>query len=184
MVTQANFIDYTWKLTRQATVDYFRPLISLPSWLGTLRQKRDIESNGRVAPLKEQEIYGKPSIEVKERSVKKTLVEAEREARELVNAWSVGAAAVGWVPGSMLALVGVDAKLVKDVAKAFGIDSYSIEEVSAVVGAVVVGKVIAAETLSLFPGVGWLAKSGIAAVVIKSAGEAMIQHFKPKSPYA
>lgn len=112
----------------------------------------------------------------------KTLQEAEQEARAIVNGWSVGAAAIGWIPGSMFALMGVDAKLTNDVAKAFQVTSYSIEEVTASVGAAVTGKVIAGEALSLFPGLGWIAKSGVAGAVTKGVGETLIRYFRERSP--
>jgi uncharacterized protein (DUF697 family) len=114
----------------------------------------------------------------------KTLLEAEQEARKIVNAWAVGAVAVGWIPGSMLALMGVDVKLVNDVSKAFGVENYSIEELTAAIGAAVTGKVIAGETLSLFPGLGWVAKSFVAGAVTKGVGETIIRYFKARSAYA
>ncbi len=113
----------------------------------------------------------------------KKLAQAESEARKVLNLWSAGAAAIGWVPGSMLALAAADVKIVKDVAKAFGVEHYSVEEVTAAVGASVAGKIIAGEALSLFPGFGWAVKSGVAAAVTKTMGETMISYFKRRSPY-
>ena len=113
-----------------------------------------------------------------------SLYEAEEHARNIVNAWAVGATAIGWVPGSMLALMGVDVKLVNDVAKAFGVETYSVEEISTAIGAGVTGKVIAGETLSLFPGLGWVAKSLVAGGVTKGIGEVIIKYMKARSPYS
>lgn len=113
----------------------------------------------------------------------RSLYEAEREARSIVNAWSVGAAGVGWIPGSMLILAGADMELVKDVAKAFGVQSYSFEEVSAAIGASVTGKIVAGEALSLFPGLGWVAKSAVAGSVTKAVGEVIINYMRSRSPY-
>ena len=107
--------------------------------------------------------------------------EAETEARRVVNTWAVAAAGVGWIPGSMLALGALDAKLVGDVAKAYHVQSYSIESVVAAVGASVSGK-LAAELLSLVPVFGWLAKSGVAASVTKALGEALIAYMRERSP--
>ena len=112
----------------------------------------------------------------------KSIGDAEKEARKIVNAWAIGATAVGWIPGSMFALMGVDAKLVNDVSKAFGVENYSVEEIAAAVGAATTGKIIAGEALSLFPGLGWIAKSGVAGAVTKGVGEAIIKYFKARSP--
>lgn len=110
--------------------------------------------------------------------------DAEREARSVVNVWTAGAAAVGWVPGSMLVLAGMDAKVVHDVAKAFDVRSYSVEEVASVIGASVTGKVIAGELLTLFPGIGWAIKSVVAAGITKGLGEALISYFRDRSRLA
>lgn len=117
------------------------------------------------------------------RTISKSLYEAEKEARSKVNTWVAGAAAIGWVPGSMYLLSGVDAKLVNDIAKAFGVECYSTQELAAAVGASVTGKIVAGELLSLLPGWGWAVKSGVAAGVTKAAGEAIISYFKKRSPY-
>lgn len=113
----------------------------------------------------------------------KSLSAAEAEARSIVNRWSVGAAAVGWVPGSMLALAAADVKIVKDVAAAFGVQAFHIDEVTAALGASVAGKVIAGELLSLIPVAGWAIKSGVAAGITKTMGETLIAYFRDRSPY-
>lgn len=113
-----------------------------------------------------------------------TKEQAEREARNVVHAWTAGAALVGWIPGSMLALSALDAKVVHDVAKAFAVKSYKVEEVGAAIGASVTGKLVAGELLTLFPGIGWAVKSAIAGGVTKALGEALIAHFRVRSPLA
>ncbi len=113
----------------------------------------------------------------------RSLEQAEAEARRIVNGWTAGAAAIGWVPGSMLMLAAADVKLVNDVAKAFGVQTYSIEEVTAAVGATITGKVVAGELLSFLPGLGWAIKSAVASGVTKAMGEAVLQYFKGRSPY-
>jgi len=110
-----------------------------------------------------------------------SLTIAEAEARRIVNAWTAGAAAVGWVPGSMLVLAGMDAKVVHDVARAFDVKSYSVEEVGAAIGASVTGKIVAGELLTLFPGLGWALKSVVAAGITKGLGEALIAYFRQRS---
>jgi uncharacterized protein (DUF697 family) len=109
---------------------------------------------------------------------------AEREARRLVNRWAAAAAGIGWAPVSSLALAALDAKLVNDVAKAFDVKSYKLEEVTAAVGASVAGKLVATEALSIFPGVGWALKAAVAGVVTKMTGEALITYFRHRSAIA
>lgn len=111
----------------------------------------------------------------------KSLAEAEREARSLVNKWTLAAGAIGVVPGSTLFLAGADVKIIHDVAKAFEVETYTVEEVLAVIGASVAGKTAADVGLSMLPGIGWLIKGGIAAATTKAAGEIMIRYFKAKS---
>jgi uncharacterized protein (DUF697 family) len=83
----------------------------------------------------------------------------------------------------MLALAAADVKIVNDVAKAFGVTNFSIEEVTAAIGASVTGKVVAGELLSFFPGLGWIAKSAVAGSVTKAVGEIIVRYFKERSPY-
>jgi uncharacterized protein (DUF697 family) len=83
----------------------------------------------------------------------------------------------------MFALAAADVKIVKDIAKAFGVDAYSIEEIGAAVGATATGKIAAGELLSFIPVFGWAVKSAVAASVTKAMGETMISYFKKKSPY-
>lgn len=46
-----------------------------------------------------------------------TLKSAERTARTIVNKWSAGAVAVGWIPGSTLALGAADYAMIQQVAE-------------------------------------------------------------------
>lgn len=111
----------------------------------------------------------------------RTKADAIREARRVVNAWTAGAAALGWVPGSMLVLSAMDAKVVHDVAHAFDVKSYTVEGVGAAIGASVTGKIVAGELLTLFPGVGWALKSVVAGAVTKGLGEALIAYFAERT---
>lgn len=112
-----------------------------------------------------------------------TLNDAERQARNIVNGWSAAAVGIGWIPGSMFALAAADAKIVNDVAKAFGVINYSIEEITVAIGASVTGKVVAGELLSFLPGLGWIVKSAVAGAVTRGVGEIIIRYFKERSPY-
>lgn len=100
-----------------------------------------------------------------------------------VNAWTAGATAVGWVPGSMLALAAADLKICKEVAECFGVTHWSAEAVTAAIGASITGKIVAGEALSLIPGFGWAVKSVVAGGVTKGVGEAIIAYFREQSDY-
>jgi uncharacterized protein (DUF697 family) len=113
----------------------------------------------------------------------KSLVQAEAEARARVNAWTAGAVAVGWVPGSMFALAAADVEICREVADCFGIKHWRAESVSASIGASLAGKVVAGELLSFIPVFGWAIKAGVAGSLTKLVGEAIIKYFKGQSPY-
>jgi uncharacterized protein (DUF697 family) len=110
-----------------------------------------------------------------------TLAAAEDRAREVVNLWAAGAAAVGWIPGSTLFLAGGDVKLVNDIAAIFEVRGVSAESVIAAVGASVAGRGVS-EFLSLIPIAGWLVKSAVASGVTKALGEGVIRYMKERSP--
>ena len=112
-----------------------------------------------------------------------SLAEAEQKARGRVNAWTAGAVAVGWVPGSMFALAAGDVAICREVAACFGVEHWSAESVSAAIGASVTGKIVAGEALSLIPVFGWAVKSVVAGAITKAVGEAIIQYFRSQSPY-
>lgn len=114
----------------------------------------------------------------------KSLAQASEEATMIVSAAAATAAGVGWVPGSSLLLGGVDVLTINKVADAFGVEDYTIEQVVATVGKSFVGKRVATELLSFFPGLGWAIKSGVACATTAAAGALLIQYMKEKSPYA
>jgi len=113
-----------------------------------------------------------------------SLSEAEKKARNRVNAWTAGAVALGWVPGSMFALAAADVEICREVAKCFGVEHWSAESVSAAIGASVTGKIVAGEALSFIPVLGWAIKAGVAGGITKAVGEAIIAYFRSQSPYA
>src|SRR5689334_7888795 len=97
-----------------------------------------------------------------------SLAEAEKKARTRVNAWTAGAVAVGWVPGSMFALAAGDVELCREVAECFGVEHWTAESVSAAIGASVTGKIVAGEALSFIPVLGWAVKSAVAGGITKA----------------
>jgi uncharacterized protein (DUF697 family) len=76
-----------------------------------------------------------------------------------------------------------NAEICREVADCFEVEHWNAEALTAAIGASVTGKVIAVESLSFFPGVGWAVKSVVAGAVTKAVGEVIIQYFKSQSPY-
>ncbi len=119
-------------------------------------------------------------------SAPKTLAQAEREARELVNNWAAGALLTGWLPGSTLFLTGADFVMLTQVAQAFGIGAFDQEAALTTIGATVASGVtgsLIAEGVGLIPVVGWAVKSGIMSAKAKMLGDAVVEYFKKLSPY-
>ena len=75
-------------------------------------------------------------------------------ARRRVNAWTAGAVALGWMPGSTIALASADVEICREVAHCFGVEHWSAKSLSAAIGASIVGKAIAGEALSFIPVLG------------------------------
>jgi uncharacterized protein (DUF697 family) len=109
------------------------------------------------------------------------LAQAEVRAREAVNRWMAGAAAVSWVPGSTLVIGAADFAMIRAVAKAFEVEEYDMEAVVGAVGASATGKLLA-ESLSFIPVAGWIAKAAIAGGITKAMGEAVIAYMRERSP--
>jgi molecular chaperone DnaK (HSP70)/uncharacterized protein (DUF697 family) len=85
------------------------------------------------------------------------------------------------IVGSSLALAGLEAKLVMDISKIYGYD-LKPEQVGAIIGGLLAGgavvKVAVNEALTFVPGIGWVAKGGVAAVAVKGLGELAIKYFE------
>jgi uncharacterized protein (DUF697 family) len=110
----------------------------------------------------------------------KTLLQAEKEAREIVNKWAAGATAVSWVPFSAIVLSGADVVMVSSVAAAFEVEGYNVQKVIATAAAGTTGRWLA-ESLSFIPGPGWIAKAIIAGSITKGMGEGVIAYFRGES---
>jgi uncharacterized protein (DUF697 family) len=118
-----------------------------------------------------------------------SLAQAEKEAREAVDKWAAGAIAVGWIPGSSIALGAGDVGMVMHVAYIFGIE-ITTQQVGVILAGIMApvvagrtGHILADIGLSLIPGWGWGVKAAVAGVVKKAMGESVIQYFKIRSPY-
>jgi len=75
-----------------------------------------------------------------------------------------------------------DLKIVHDVAKAFEVEDYNIDEISTAVAATFVSKTASDGILSFFPIIGWAAKAGLSGAITKTVGEFVIKYFKMRSP--
>lgn len=110
-----------------------------------------------------------------------TLEEAEKKARVVVKNWSIAATAVSWIPGSAIVLSGADIVLIKNVADAFEVKDYNVVAAIGATGAAAGGKMLA-ESCSVVPIAGWIAKAVIAGSITKALGEGLIAYFKGQSP--
>jgi serine/threonine protein kinase/uncharacterized protein (DUF697 family) len=112
-----------------------------------------------------------------------------KEAKKIINryaAMAAGAAvATGPIPGTSLMLSGLEAKMVADIAKAYG-HSLTLQEAGSVLGGLIAAgtavKTVAVEASSFVPGVGWVIKGGIAAAGAKAVGELAIRYFEGRLP--
>lgn len=115
----------------------------------------------------------------------KTKEEAKIEAQQIVSNWSMGAAILGWVPGSTLVFAGGDMVMIRQVAEKFGVQSFDEEGLKAHLGGVVasvVGGSAAAGAAEFVPIIGWAAKAFVLSAKSKVLGEAVIDYFYSKSP--
>lgn len=110
-----------------------------------------------------------------------TLRAAEEQARAVVNKWALAAGAVSWIPGSSLALGAADYGMIRSVAQAFAVTSYSAEAVVGIMAASGTG-LMASEALSFIPIAGWAVKAVVSGGIMKGMGEAVIRYFRERSP--
>lgn len=85
------------------------------------------------------------------------------------------------IVGSSLALGGLEAKMMMDISRVYGYD-LSPQEVGTIIGGLLAGgavlKLAVSEALTFLPGIGWVAKGGVAAVAVKGLGELAIKYFE------
>jgi hypothetical protein len=115
----------------------------------------------------------------------KTKAQARSEAEDIVAAWTAGAAATGWIPGSAFFLLAADTAMIRQVADVFGVGVFDMDAVTAHLGGLAAGAVgggIAAELLGAIPIIGWAAKSVGMATKAGLIGAAVIEYFHEKSP--
>ena len=114
----------------------------------------------------------------------KTLQDADREARKLVANWTTLAAGTGWIPGSAFFLTAADTAMIHQVASAYGISAFDMENVTGVIGRAVASAIaggLITEVVGLIPLVGWAVKSAAMAAKAKVIGDEVIRYFRERS---
>lgn len=114
----------------------------------------------------------------------KTLQDADREARQLVDNWTTGAALTGWIPGSSFFLTAADTAMIHQVASAYGVSAFDMQNVQSVLGGAVASAIaggVISEVVGLIPVVGWAIKSAAMAAKAKVIGEEVIKYFRERS---
>ena len=114
----------------------------------------------------------------------KTLQDADREARQLVDNWTTGAALTGWIPGSSFFLTAADTAMIHQVASAYEISAFDMENLHSILGGAIASAVaggVISEVVGLIPVVGWAIKSAAMAAKAKVIGEEVIKYFRGHS---
>ncbi|MCY3781617.1 MAG: hypothetical protein OXG78_14985 [Chloroflexi bacterium] len=114
----------------------------------------------------------------------KSLQDADREARQLVANWTTGAALTGWIPGSAFFLTAADTAMIHQVASAYGISAFDMDNLSGVIGRAVASAIaggLITEVVGLIPVVGWAVKSAAMAAKAKVIGGEVIRYFRERS---
>lgn len=114
----------------------------------------------------------------------KTLQDADRESRQLVDNWTTGAALTGWIPGSAFFLTAADTAMIHQVASTYEVSAFEMENVQSVLGGAVASAIaggVITEVVGLIPIVGWAIKSAAMAAKAKVIGDEVIKYFRSRS---
>jgi len=114
----------------------------------------------------------------------KTLQDADREARQLVDNWTTGAALTGWIPGSSFFLTAADTAMIHQVASAYQISAFDMDNLHSILGGAVASAIaggLISEVVGLIPVVGWAIKSAAMAAKAKVIGEEVIKYLRERS---
>ena len=114
----------------------------------------------------------------------KSLQDADRESRKLVANWTTGAALTGWIPGSAFFLTAADTAMIHQVASAYGISAFDMNNLLSVLGGAVASAVaggVITEVVGIIPIVGWAVKSAAMATKAKVIGDEVIRYFRERS---
>lgn len=114
----------------------------------------------------------------------KTLEQAEKEARKLVDDWATGALLTGWIPGSSFFHSGADILVMRQVGEIFGVSMFdekaAIQTITNTAASVISGSIIT-EAVGLVPVFGWAVKSGLLSAKAKVLGDSVVAYFRELS---
>lgn len=114
----------------------------------------------------------------------KTLQDADREARQLVDNWTTGAALTGWIPGSAFFLTAADTAMIHQVASAYEVSAFDMENLQSILGGAIASAIaggVITEVIGIIPVVGWAIKSAAMAAKAKVIGGEVIKYFRERS---
>lgn len=114
----------------------------------------------------------------------KSLQDADREARKLVANWTTGAALTGWIPGSAFFLTAADTAMIHQVASAYEVSAFDMNNLLSVLGGAVASAIaggVITEVVGIIPLVGWAVKSAAMAAKAKVIGDEVIRYFRERS---
>ncbi|MCY4070999.1 MAG: hypothetical protein OXG60_06850 [Chloroflexi bacterium] len=114
----------------------------------------------------------------------KSLQDADREARKLVANWTTGAALTGWIPGSAFFLTAADTAMIHQVASAYEVSAFDMNNLLSVLGGAVASAIaggVITEVVGIIPIVGWAVKSAAMAAKAKVIGDEVIRYFRERS---
>jgi len=113
---------------------------------------------------------------------------AQDHARSLVHKYAIGAGASSLIPlpGLWIAITGLEAKLIKDIALAYGenLDNSDVAKLAALAGAKNIGVRVLGDVAIMIPLIGTLARMALFSGGVKGLGEVVIKHFEAKHPGA
>lgn len=114
----------------------------------------------------------------------KSLAQADREARQIVDNWTTGAALTGWIPGSAFFLTAADTAMINQVAAAYEVEAFDMDNLLSVLGGAVASAIaggIITEVVGLIPIVGWAIKSAAMAAKANIIGNEVINYFRDRT---
>lgn len=115
----------------------------------------------------------------------KTLADADRQAKKIVESWTTGAALTGWIPGSTFFLTAADTAMMNQVANAYDVSSFDMEHLTSTLAGVITSAIaggLITEVVGLIPVIGWAIKSAAMATKAKLIGTEVTKYFRIRSP--
>ena len=115
----------------------------------------------------------------------KTLAQADREAKRVISNWTMGAALLGWVPGSTVLFTAADTAMITQVAGIYEVSAFDMEHLTstltgALASAVATGFIV--EGIGFIPIVGTVIKSAAMATKANFIGSEVMKYFRKRSP--